>query len=89
MVAFAPALFEFCQPFDSVIVRFRAAAGEHDFAWAFRTDEFGDLLAGGINRVARLAAVGVNAGAVTECLCEIRHHRIPHFGTERRGGVVV
>ena len=89
MVPLAAAFFKFCQPLDGVVIGFRAAAGEDNFAWAFRADEFGYLFASGINGVARLAAVGVNAGAVAERLGEIGHHRIPHFGTERRGGVVI
>ena len=89
MVALAAALFEFCQSLDGVVIRLRAAAGKHDFAWTFRTDERGDLFASGINGVTRLTSVGMNAGAVAECLSEIRHHGIPHFGMERRGGVVI
>ena len=73
---------------DGVIVGFRAAAGENDFGWT-RTDEFGDLLAGGFDGAAGFLADGVDGSGVAVGIGEIREHGVEDSGGNGGGGVVV
>ena len=73
---------------DGEVVRLGAARGEDDLLLA-DPQEVGDLLARGLQSLARLAAEAVDAGWVAEPLAEVREHRLEHFRVDRRRGVVI
>ena len=71
-----------------MIVGLGAAAGEDDFLGP-RSDEGGDLLAGGFHRAAGTLTGSVDGSSVAKFLGEIGQDGVEHFRLDRRGGVEI
>ncbi len=70
------------------VVRLRAAAGEDELV-RLRAEQLREVIARIIDRRARDAPGGMDAGSVAEVLLEIRRHRRARGRAERRGCVVI
>ena len=75
-------------PEDGVVVGLGAAAGEDDFLGP-RSDEGGDLLAGGFHRAAGTLTGSVDGSSVAKFLGEIGQHGVEHFWLDGSGGIEI
>src|SRR5438874_1067186 len=73
---------------NSQVCAFGSAAGEDDFT-RFAAHYFCRAVAGVVQNGARLPPHVVNAGRIAKDRTEVRHHRLAHFGIERRSGIVI
>jgi hypothetical protein len=73
---------------DRHVVGLGAAGGEDDLLLA-HAQEVGDLVAGGLQPLARLAAEAVDARGIAEPLAEVGQHGGDHIRMHRRGCVVI
>ena len=71
-----------------MVVGFGAAAGEDNFLGA-RTNQRGDLFAGGLDRGAGALARCVDRGGVGKFGGEVGKHGVEHLRLDRRGGVEI
>src|SRR5690348_14393445 len=73
---------------DGEIVRFGAAAGEHDFR-RLRADELSDGSSRVFNGGTRAPASGVHGTGISSGVGEKREHRFKNFAIHGRRGVVI
>ena len=72
----------------ALIVGLRARAGEHHLAVG-TVEHRGNAVARGVDGVARRTPRRVDRGGIAELAIEIRQHRLPGSGGQRRGGRVI